>query len=175
MEKEIAYRQETSLEMLYELDEDMSMGKSIVYGIQHLIYFVAGAAVVPVIVGGYLGLNSLEIASLVQGPFLLRRAFHLTASIWTPIPNYRRPGGIMVGHADHHGRIGNFSGKIIGDAARRVRARYGDCGNAHHALSHIRSDIENSKIVYSHYQWNRDRSDGPSDKPYDHQRDDRGE
>ncbi len=69
MEKEIAYRQETSLEMLYELDEDMSMGKSIVYGIQHLIYFVAGAAVMPVIVGGYLGLNSLEIASLVQRTF----------------------------------------------------------------------------------------------------------
>ncbi|HHY91639.1 MAG TPA: purine/pyrimidine permease [Clostridiales bacterium] len=69
MEKEIAYEQETSLKMIYELDDDMSMGKSIVYGLQHLIYFIAGAAVMPVIVGGYLGLNSAEVASLLQRTF----------------------------------------------------------------------------------------------------------
>lgn len=43
--------------MRYNLGDSMPIGECFMYGIQHLIYFLAGAAIMPVIVAAYLGLG----------------------------------------------------------------------------------------------------------------------
>ena len=58
-------------EMIYDLDDKMPTSQLILYGIQHLIFLITGSAIMPVVVGGYLGLDQLEIAELLQRTFFL--------------------------------------------------------------------------------------------------------
>ena len=56
---------------LYGLEEKVPAGKSCIYGLQYLVYFLAGSAIMPVIIGAYLGLDQAEIAQMLQRTFLL--------------------------------------------------------------------------------------------------------
>ena len=58
---------------LYGLEEKVPSAQCGVYGLQYLIYFLAGSAIMPVIIGAYLGLDQAEIAQMLQRTFLLRR------------------------------------------------------------------------------------------------------
>nr|WP_315020217.1 purine/pyrimidine permease [uncultured Aminipila sp.] len=57
--------------MRYGLDEKMPTGECLMYGLQHLIYFLAGAAIMPVIVAAYLGLNHNQTTEMLQRTFFL--------------------------------------------------------------------------------------------------------
>lgn len=65
------HNNDVNSEMLYGLDDKMPTSHLILYGIQHLIYLITGSVIMPVIVGGYLGLDQLQIAELLQRTFLL--------------------------------------------------------------------------------------------------------
>ena len=58
--------------MLYDLEDKVPAVQSVIYGIQYLVYFLAGSAIMPVIIGAYLGLDQAEIAQMLQRTFLLR-------------------------------------------------------------------------------------------------------
>ena len=57
--------------MLYDLEDKVPAVQSVIYGIQYLVYFLAGSAIMPVIIGAYLGLDQAEIAQMLQRTFLL--------------------------------------------------------------------------------------------------------
>lgn len=57
--------------MLYDLEDKVPAGQSVIYGVQYLVYFLAGSAIMPVIIGAYLGLDQAEIAQMLQRTFLL--------------------------------------------------------------------------------------------------------
>ena len=57
--------------MLYDLEDKVPAGQSVIYGVQYLVYFLAGSAIMPVIIGAYLRLNQTEIAQMLQRTFLL--------------------------------------------------------------------------------------------------------
>ncbi len=57
--------------MRYGLEDKMPFSECVMYGIQHLIYFLAGAAIMPVIVAAYLGLNGQETTAMLQRTFFL--------------------------------------------------------------------------------------------------------
>lgn len=57
--------------MRYELGDNMPTGQCIVYGLQHLVYFLAGAAIMPVIVAAYLGLDYQQTTAMLQRTFFL--------------------------------------------------------------------------------------------------------
>ncbi len=61
--------------MLYDLEDKVPAVQSVIYGIQYLVYFLAGSAIMPVIIGAYLGLDQAEIAQMLQRTFLLSVAF----------------------------------------------------------------------------------------------------
>ena len=51
--------------MLYDLEDKVPAVQSVIYGIQYLVYFLAGSAIMPVIIGAYLGLDQAEIAQML--------------------------------------------------------------------------------------------------------------
>ena len=57
--------------MLYKLEDKLPIEKNMVYGFQHVIYFVISAVVMPVVVGTLLGLNQHELAGMLQRTFVL--------------------------------------------------------------------------------------------------------
>lgn len=57
--------------MRYELDDKMPKAECLLYGLQHLIYFLAGAAIMPVIVAAYLGLDYQQTTEMLQRTFFL--------------------------------------------------------------------------------------------------------
>lgn len=62
---------QSKTELLYDLDDRVPTGKAAVYGFQHLIYFLATCAIMPVMIGAYLGLDQAEIAQMLQRTFFL--------------------------------------------------------------------------------------------------------
>ncbi len=55
----------------YGLDDAIPAREMVFYALQHFAYFLANTAILPVIVGGYLGLSPMELATLVQRTFIL--------------------------------------------------------------------------------------------------------
>jgi len=51
--------------MLYQLEDKLTLGKNLIYGMQHVIYFVVSAVVMPVVVGTMLGLDQHELAGIL--------------------------------------------------------------------------------------------------------------
>ena len=50
----------------YRLADKVPIHESIVYALQHVVFFIASAIVMPVVVGYILGLDQIEVASMVQ-------------------------------------------------------------------------------------------------------------
>lgn len=80
--------------MLYDLEDKVPAGQSVIYGVQYLVYFLAGSAIMPVIIGAYLGLDQAEIAQMLQRTFLLSGGI----SILQAILGHRYPiiGGLFM-------------------------------------------------------------------------------
>lgn len=84
--------------MLYGLEEKVPPGKCTVYGTQYLIYFLAGSAIMPVIIGAYLGLEQAEIAQMLQRTFLLSGGVSvLQAVLGHRFPIIDGPAGLWMG------------------------------------------------------------------------------
>ena len=84
--------------MLYGLDDRVPAGKCSIYGIQYLIYFLAGSAIMPTIIGVYLGLDQAEIAQMLQRTFLLSGGISiLQALLGHRFPIIDGPAGLWMG------------------------------------------------------------------------------
>lgn len=84
--------------MLYDLEDKVPAGQSVIYGMQYLIYFLAGSAIMPVIIGSYLGLNQAEIAQMLQRTFLLSGGVSiLQAVLGHRYPIIDGPAGLWMG------------------------------------------------------------------------------
>lgn len=55
----------------YNLDDNVPQRENIIYACQHVIFFVASAVVMPVVVGSALGLSQAEVAFTLQRTFFL--------------------------------------------------------------------------------------------------------
>ena len=90
--------EKTSGEMLYGLEEKVPAGKCSIYGIQYLVYFLAGSAIMPTIIGVYLGLDQAEIAQMLQRTFLLSGGISiLQALLGHRFPIIDGPAGLWMG------------------------------------------------------------------------------
>ena len=56
---------------IYNLDDKISLKKTAVYSVQHVIFFLASAVPMPIVVGIALGLNQSELADMLQRTFFL--------------------------------------------------------------------------------------------------------
>lgn len=84
--------------ILYDLDDKLPIQKSIIYGFQHVIYFVVSAVVMPVVVGGLLGLSQHEIANMLQRTFILCGIISiLQAKFGHRYPIVDGPAGLWTG------------------------------------------------------------------------------
>lgn len=84
--------------MLYGLEEKVPTGKCTVYGIQYLVYFLAGSAIMPVIIGAYLGLDQAEIAQMLQRTFLLSGGISILQALFGHrYPIIDGPAGLWMG------------------------------------------------------------------------------
>lgn len=84
--------------LLYDLEDKVPAGKSVVYGVQYLVYFLAGSAIMPVIIGAYLGLDQVEIAQMLQRTFFLSGAISIVqALIGHRYPIIDGPAGLWMG------------------------------------------------------------------------------
>lgn len=82
----------------YGLQDDMPLKELVSYSLQHLTYFLANAAILPVIVGGYLGLDQAGLASLVQRTFILCGILSLFQAVWGHrFPIMEGPAGLWYG------------------------------------------------------------------------------
>ena len=83
---------------LYGLEEKVPSAQCGVYGLQYLIYFLAGSAIMPVIIGAYLGLDQAEIAQMLQRTFLLSGGVSiLQAVLGHRYPIIDGPAGLWMG------------------------------------------------------------------------------
>ena len=83
---------------LYGLEEKVPSAQCSVYGLQYLIYFLAGSAIMPVIIGAYLGLDQAEIAQMLQRTFLLSGGVSiLQAVLGHRYPIIDGPAGLWMG------------------------------------------------------------------------------
>lgn len=86
------------MKMLYGLNDKMPKGHFVMYGLQHLVYFLAGCAIMPVIVGVYLGLDQVEIAQMLQRTFLLSGIVSiLQVTLGHRYPIIDGPAGLWMG------------------------------------------------------------------------------
>ena len=84
--------------MLYDLEDKVPAGQSVIYGVQYLVYFLAGSAIMPVIIGAYLGLDQAEIAQMLQRTFLLSGGVSiLQAILGHRYPIIDGPAGLWMG------------------------------------------------------------------------------
>ncbi len=82
----------------YGLHDNLPLREMISYSIQHLTYFLANAAILPVIVGGYLGLDQQGLASLVQRTFILCGIVSILQAVWGHrFPIMEGPAGLWYG------------------------------------------------------------------------------
>ena len=85
-------------ELRYGLDAALPFKEMISYSLQHLTYFLANAAILPVIVGGYLGLDQISLASLVQRTFTLCGIVSILQAVWGHrFPIMEGPAGLRYG------------------------------------------------------------------------------
>lgn len=84
--------------MLYDLEDKVPAGQSVIYGVQYLVYFLAGSAIMPVIIGAYLGLDQAGIAQMLQRTFLLSGGVSiLQAILGHRYPIIDGPAGLWMG------------------------------------------------------------------------------
>jgi xanthine/uracil permease len=85
-------------ELRYGLDAALPFKEMLSYSLQHLTYFLANAAILPVIVGGYLGLDQIGLASLVQRTFILCGIVSILQAVWGHrFPIMEGPAGLWYG------------------------------------------------------------------------------
>ncbi len=90
--------QTTKEGMLYGLEDRVPAGRCSIYGIQYLVYFLAGSAIMPTIIGVYLGLDQAEIAQMLQRTFLLSGGVSiLQALLGHRFPIIDGPAGLWMG------------------------------------------------------------------------------
>lgn len=84
--------------MRYGISDNMRAGELIFYAIQHLVYFLANAAILPVIVGGYLGLSPQELFGLLQRTFVLCGFLSILQAVFGHrFPVMEGPAGLWYG------------------------------------------------------------------------------
>ena len=66
----------------YGLDDSLPLGELVLHALQHLAYFLANAAILPVVVGSYLGLTQPELASLLQRTFIFCGIVSILQAVW---------------------------------------------------------------------------------------------
>lgn len=82
----------------YGLEANLRTPELISYSLQNLTYFVANAAILPVVVGGYLGLDAGGIASLAQRTFILCGVTSILQALWGHrLPLMEGPAGLWFG------------------------------------------------------------------------------
>jgi xanthine/uracil permease len=82
----------------YGLDARLRTPELISYSLQSLTYFLANAAILPVVVGGYLGLDPAGIGSLVQRTFILCGVASILQVLWGHrLPLMEGPAGLWYG------------------------------------------------------------------------------
>lgn len=83
---------------LYGLEDKVPAGKCTIYGIQYLVYFLAGSAIMPVIIGAYLGLDQAEIAQMLQRTFVLTGGVSILQALFGHrFPIIDGPAGLWMG------------------------------------------------------------------------------
>lgn len=84
--------------LLYDLEDKVPAGQSVIYGVQYLVYFLAGSAIMPVIIGAYLGLDQVEIAQMLQRTFFLSGGISIVqAVLGHRYPIIDGPAGLWMG------------------------------------------------------------------------------
>ncbi len=97
-EKKKNQNRQTTVDFLFGLDDQVPSGKTVVYGLQYLVYYIATGAIVPVIVGSYLGLDQMEIAAMLQRSFFLSGAISiLQLLLGHRLPIMDGPSGLWTG------------------------------------------------------------------------------
>jgi xanthine/uracil permease len=82
----------------YNLNDQTTISELISYSLQHLTFFLANAAILPVIVGSYLGLEQSDIAELVQRTFILCGIASFLQCKWGHgFPIFEGPAGMWYG------------------------------------------------------------------------------
>ncbi len=72
----------TSPFIRYQTNDPPPVGETILFGFQYFAFFIANSAILPVIVGGYLGLGPQEIAGLLQRTFILCGVVSIIQVLW---------------------------------------------------------------------------------------------
>jgi xanthine/uracil permease len=86
------------LNLLYGLNEKMPFKQEVIYALQHLIFFLASAIVLPVVVGRALGLSQEGVAEMLQRTFLLCGVItSLQIFFGHRYPIYDSPAGLWSG------------------------------------------------------------------------------
>ena len=99
-------------EIKYQLGDTVPQRENFLLALQHVIFFVASAVVMPVVVGYALGLSQTEVADTLQRTFFsLRGRFYTAGSLRAQISHHRRPCRALVGAFDSDGRHGGFLGE----------------------------------------------------------------
>jgi xanthine/uracil permease len=82
----------------YGLNARLPATELISYSLQHLTFFLANTAILPVVVGGYLGLDQIGLAGLVQRTFILCGAASVLQALWGHgFPMMEGPAGLWYG------------------------------------------------------------------------------
>ena len=85
-------------EIKYQLADEVPQKENIVLALQHVIFFVASAVVMPVVVGYALGLSQIEVADTLQRTFFLCGVVSiLQAALGHRYPIIDGPAGLWSG------------------------------------------------------------------------------
>jgi len=88
----------SEFKLKYQLDDDIPHHENVVYAAQHVIFFVASAVVMPVVVGYALGLSQSEVAMMLQRTFVLCGVVSiLQTSLGHRYPIIDGPAGLWAG------------------------------------------------------------------------------
>ncbi len=83
---------------LYGPDDKVPIGKSAVYGLQFLVFYIASGAIIPVIIGASLGLDQAAIATMLQRTFLLIGVISILQFLFGHrFPIVEGPAGLWMG------------------------------------------------------------------------------
>jgi xanthine/uracil permease len=86
------------IELRYGLDAKLPVTELVSYGLQHLTFFLANTAILPVTVGVYLGLDQTGLAGLIQRTFILCGVASILQAAWGhKFPMMEGPAGLWYG------------------------------------------------------------------------------
>lgn len=82
----------------YDLGDNLPLKENILYACQHVIFFIASAFVMPIVVGYALGLSQVEVAGMLQRTFILCGIISfLQTTIGHRYPIMDAPAGLWAG------------------------------------------------------------------------------